>query len=60
MAHAGSIKQINRQNRKSQSKPLNVSVFSEALFTHFSVYKLQKISQLKDWNSHLALKAAKT
>ena len=26
---------------------------------HFSVYKLQKVSQLKDWNSHLALKAAK-
>ena len=51
---------FNRQNRKSQRKPLNVSVFSEALFTQFSVNKLQKISQLKDLNGHLTLKAAKT
>ena len=51
----------------SHSQPPNVSVFSKSLFTHknthigkFSVNKFQIISKLKDWNSHLALKAALT
>ena len=30
------------------------------LFSHFSVHKLQRISKLIAWNSHLALKAAVT
>ena len=60
MVRVGSILQNNRQNRKSQSQPPNVSVVSVALFSHFSENKLQKLSQLIDWNSPLALKATIT
>ena len=60
MTRAGSISQNNCQNRNSHSQPPNVSVFSKALFLHFSVHKLQIISELIACNSHLALKAAIT
>ena len=60
MKCAGSIKQNNRQNRKSHNQPSNVSEFSKALFLHFSVHKLQRIYKLKARKSHLALKAATT
>ena len=51
---------FNRQNRKSHSQPPNVSVFSIALISRFSVSKAKesRISNFKDWNSHLALKSA--
>ena len=60
MARAASILQNNRQNRKSHIQPSNVSEFSKALFSHFSVYKLQRISKLTARNNPLALKAAIT
>ena len=60
MTRAGSILQNNRQNRKSHNQPSNVSEFSKALFSHFSVHKLQRISKLIARNSHLAMKAAIT
>ena len=60
MTSAGSIQQNNRQNRKSLNQPSNVSEFSKALFSHFSVHKLQRIPNLIARNSHLALKAAIT
>ena len=60
MTRAGSIKKNNRQIRKSQNQPSNVSEFSKALFTHFSLYKLQRISKLIARNSHLVLKSAIT
>ena len=60
MTHAGSVQQNNRQNRKSHNQPWNVSEFSKALFSHFSVYKLQRISKFIAMNSRIALKAAIT
>ena len=60
MARAGSIYQNNRQNKKSHNQTANVSEFSKALFSHFSVHKLQRISKLIAKNSHLTLKAAIT
>ena len=60
MTHAGSNEQNNRQNRKSHKQPSRVLEFSKALFSHFSVHKLQRISKFVDWNSKLALKADKT
>ena len=48
------------QNRKSQNQPSNVSEFSKALFSHFSVHKLLRISKLIAWNRYLALEAAIT
>ena len=60
MTRAASIYQNNRQNRKSHNQPSNVPEFLKALFSHFSVYKLQRISKLIARNSHLALKAAIT
>ena len=50
---------VKTESHKASSYdgPSNASVFSKALFTHFSVNKLQRISKLEDWNSHLALKA---
>ena len=56
MTRAGSIQQNNRQNRKSHTKPWNVSEFSKTLLSH----KLQEISKLIARNSLLALKAAIT
>ena len=56
----GSIFQNNRQNRKSQNQPSNMSEFSKELFSHFSVHKLQRISKLIVTNSHLVLKSAIT
>ena len=60
MTRDGNISQNNRQNRKSQNQPSNVSEFSKALCSHFSVHKMQRISKLIARNSHLALKAAIT
>ena len=50
----------NCQNGKSHNQPSNVSEFSKALFVQFPVHKLQRISKLIAWKSHLALKAAIT
>ena len=60
MTRAGSIKQNNRQNRKSQNQPSNVPKFSKTLFSHCSLYTLQRISKLIARNSYLALKEAIT
>ena len=56
LTRAGRIQQNNRQNRK----PSNVSEFSKALFSHFSLYKLQRISKMLARNSNLTLKATIT
>ena len=60
MTHAGNISQKNCQNRKSHNQPLNVSEFSKASFSYFSVHKLQRISKVLARNSHPALKASIT
>ena len=48
----------NCQNGKSHNQSSNVSEFSKALFSHFSVHKLQRIFKLLARNRHLAMKAA--
>ena len=60
MTRAGSIQQNNRQIRKSHNQPSHVSEFSKALFSHFSVHKLLRISELIARTIHLALKATIT
>ena len=53
-------KQQSKQKVTQPAMMTNVSVVSKALFSRFSVHKLQKISKFVTWNSDLALKAAIT